>query len=103
MAENVQMTLSITVAEEGQVATATRILTDALVLVVTQVDDLIAASVSLYRDDFLEQEAEAKSAEGDVHIVASSDTDVESLVRQASTVRGPSAGEIADKIAEDPR
>jgi hypothetical protein len=66
MAENVQLTLSITVAEEGQIATATRILTDALVLVVTQVDDLVGASVSLYRDDLLEQEAEGSRLDDEI-------------------------------------
>jgi hypothetical protein len=58
MPETTQVTLSVTVEDAGA-RSVVRILTDALVQVLTDVD-VEAASVSLFRDDFLQAEAAEK-------------------------------------------
>jgi hypothetical protein len=81
MPDLINITLSVTVDGEEGVRASTVVLTDALRTVMDEVPNVQGASLTLYRDDFLGAEAEAKSEPADkVHIaVADADAAADAL------------------------
>jgi hypothetical protein len=69
MPELINLTLSATVEGEDEARGAARVLTEALGHLLDTVPGVQSASVSIFRDDFLQAEAEAKSEEaGEIHV-----------------------------------
>ena len=85
---NVNVTRSVTVPRDAQ-RPAAQVLTDCLITIVSDFPDLVSGNVSIFGDDFAEQDTQAKSAESGETVVRLPDTPeeetriVDNLVRQA--------------------